>query len=151
MPQVPTLLALASPHFLWCSMLALSTPPSWHAPSTTRPSTQAIPWDQLCPPSSSLIFTHFNLISWMSSLEKLLQTPSQVHLPICALSRHSIRVIITTRILYLLVLNSIYCPLECKRLERRQYTSFIDPFVSCPCHSFSISHYSIHRINEWSN
>lgn len=36
------------------------------------------------PSSSSLIFTHFNLISWMSSLEKLLQTKSSSLLPICA-------------------------------------------------------------------
>ena len=107
-----TLLALASPHFLWCSILALSIPPSWHASSITRPSGVSVPGCILEPafppplPSS----THFTLVSWMSSLEKILQMRSRTLLPICtALDTSPSEWSSQLEFLYLLVQNSIYC------------------------------------------
>ena len=103
-----TLLASASPHFLWCSILALSIPPSWHASSTTRPLHRLYLGTSL-PSSSSLIYSFQSNRMYVffrkDDPDEVKVTPSHLH---C--SRHlSIRVIITTRILYLLVLNSIYC------------------------------------------
>ena len=103
-----TLLALASPHFLWCSILALSIPPSWHASSSTRPLHRLYLGTSLLS-SSSLIYSfqsnRMDVFFRKDAPDEVKVTPSHLH---C--SRHlSIRVIITTRILYLLVLNSIYC------------------------------------------